>query len=416
MIIDLIGSIPDSVTDSGEAIFTDGVRDTIERFAIINPNMLHLFSEAKSFQPDKGQLIENNHIVLVTANNSVDDISCTMIPVYMKQKARKGSGSLYEATIYSPVCYILDKILYTLPDCDYTVEVVEESLSEALHNPLGSIAIVAGTPAVGDIFKVSGTLDFTGSELYLAKNNVSPEAGDYFMLTNVTVGSESLSYLKKSTVHMVTVGEVVNYESGISSILYFPSDYYRMPIYYTASVLARIKALESIINNTELSSALSALNAAARKLGNVETLISTAADTAGTHFDNISFTKFDTAIAEVEDIMKIQSPDWESFIGDEDAEMSGAILGGVQARINEAQSQLTAIGKNIETASGYNLITQGYAQEANAIFQEVQSFMYNVQASLSRVKAEAESSIAQANNLSEMYERMFIPYQQKEAK
>ena len=235
MIEDMVGGIPSEISDYGESIFNRGIAVTIERFAATKPEMLHLFASEVSFVPSEGYTLENLKLINVTANNGTDDIVCRYVSDKLKQKVQKGSNSIHEATLNSPVYYVINGKVYTAPQEDFSVKIESsESISVAFNSGALYKANNNELPAVGDVFKVEDSADFSGGELLAAKGSAI-SAGDYFRVTNNGLGTEAVEYIDKSKCSLVVVGTVSNYATGTSSISNFPKDnYYRLPLLYTA--------------------------------------------------------------------------------------------------------------------------------------------------------------------------------------
>lgn len=295
-VTDICGTIPAGVTDSGESIFDDGIRDVIHRFSKTKREMMPLFASDTTFVPDQGYSPLNSLILDVESYDSSRPYVCSIVPVSLKRKVQKDSNSIYEATLTSPVYYIDSGKLYTAPQQDFDVTIAAETIVVAFGIG-GTVTAAKGSALeVGDVFAVQSNQDFTGTELATAKGS-APAQYDYFRITAVT--TPAVEYLSPSSVSAVSIGTVTNYDTGTSSIANFPSEYYYLPIMYTA-----------------ISLMLTKIALLAEKAGATNAMTS-----VDTYFENLG-----------------TDNDFEAWIADEDSEMAAVVAQGAGVRVGEART------------------------------------------------------------------------------
>ena len=230
-ITDIVGTIPSTISDSGEKIFDEGIYDVINRIAVINPRMLDLFAAESEFIADEGHSLNNIKIIDVTAGDGTDDINCRIVSSRLKTKVQKGSDSIYEATLNSPCYYIINGKIYTSPEHDFEVTISAETIDTSFES--GAIYTAKGSAvAVGDVFKVTDDTDLTSDVLKTAKGGVAPADGDYFIVTSIT--TPAVSYINSSKISEVVKGTVTNYSTGATTISSYPDFLYHLPILFTA--------------------------------------------------------------------------------------------------------------------------------------------------------------------------------------
>ena len=411
---DMIGTIPDTISDHGEGLFANGIADVIKRFMITSPNMMPLFAVSTDFCPDEGSRLKGfAALMAVTANDGNSDIQCMPILKRHKQKVQKGSGSLYEATLNSPVFYIEDGKVYTAPQRDYIVTIAAETLKYSLTESDGALYAASGSaPAIGDVFKVVDDTDFTDGELTTAKGS-SPVASDYFRIIAspfiAEMPSLAIEYLDNSNVDEVGIGVITNYLTGNSSIANYPTEFYYLPVLYAAHFIALHK-MALLPADGDVSSALVSSTSAISDVGAIITTMLESSAAGDSTLDDVAFTEFGTAISEVDAIMQTQVSNWDAFVTDEDPEMAQIALAGTQSRLAEAGAQLQKIQNQIGQAGAYNAIAQGYAAAVNAQIGEANASLSYVQAKLGSLAADmgTYSNLSQA--LWSQYEKAFVPY------
>ena len=207
-----------------------------------------------------------------------------------------------------------------------------------------------------------------------------------FILPAPTVTDEGyISLIGFSTV-------VTNYDTAPSSISGFPLTYNNFILLYAAYNLLNQK-IASYPGDSIVSTALSDVNTALDALATISTSIGTAADT----------TEFDAAIAKVSAIISTQTSSWDSFVTDEDPEMSQAALTGAQVRVTEAQAELGAISAG----------AQGLSLQAQTKAQELAGYINLVQARLGEIVSDINIYKSNVASIREQYEALFVPYGSK---
>jgi len=441
-VTDLAGSIPATITDYGERLFTNGIADVIKRFSIVNPGILPLFSNSNTFVPSVGRELNGfGKILNVTANDGSDDINCFNVPVGYKNKVQKSSDSIFEATLNSPVFYVLNSKIYTAPQYDYAVTITAETIEDSFESGGAIYEAASNSPAVNDVFMVNDTQDFDDGELETAKGS-SPAANDYFRITNVIVRPPLIEYLGESSVSEVTLGTVANYETGISAISNYPDEFYYLPVLYTVG---------SILNLQVSGYDYSALTLTALSLSSViptsPTMVAVTAAIA-----TVTAGSLGTAPLYIKPEVTYDTTQFETFLEtNEDPELAGLQLGRLQKELGnyqadiqnelnefnkdsvlynstvqetlaelsvnanealkEGELQATAdIQANKELLEKYAVEVQAYQMEVNAEVQEQQANIANI-ASKAQVAALELSQIREASNsIWRQYEMAFVPY------
>ena len=411
-VTDLVGKLPTAVTDKGEKFFNDGILDTIERFAKVNPSMLSLFGASTSFNPETGYTLNSIKVLGVTLDNGTIDYVCTMVPSRLKNKVLVGSGSIYEATRTSPVYWIDVDKLYAAPyaDFDVTIGAGVEAISTSFYGESGKMLLANGgiTPSIGDIFEVQGNGDFSGGELEDAKRS-APTKDDLFVVTNNVEGSEAVAYIDENKVTEVVQGVVTNYLTGsASSIANFPGHYYYLPILYTAIMLVKVKIL-GFTENTAIATSFTSLNASIAKLAAIITSTTTSVAAGDTLLDAVSWTDFGTAIGDVSSMITEATIGWNAWVTDEDSEMANTKLGGMQSRIAEAQMQVAKIAESIKQGTGYGTLVQGFGIAADAVLKEMSGYVQYIQQKIAEIASNVGVNYGILNSLTRQYESAFLP-------
>ena len=411
-VTDLAGAIPATITDGSERLFTNGIADVIRRFSLISPSILPLFASSNTFVPSVGSDLNGfGKILNVTANDGSDDIDCFNVPIAYKARVQKDSDSLFEATLNSPVFYILNGKVYTSPQYDYSVTILAETIDESFTSGGVVYKAASNNPAIYDVFMVSDTQDFDDGELETAKGS-TPAANDYFKITNITSGSQAIEYLEESSISEVVLGTVTNYETGISSISSYPDEFYYLPVLYTAHfVVEHKKAL--LPANAAVTTALAASVTATAEIAAIITKMVASVDAGDAVLDAITteaLSIFNATIAKVETIISNSTDDWDSFITAEDPEMAQVTITGAQARLGEASIQLTKMQNLIGQGGAYSTIAQGFAGAVSSKVAEANSSLSYTQAALGNLASDMNIYTALSNSLWAQYEKAFVPY------